>query len=95
MSKMNPNKGNKLGLALGDTARDVLTGFEGVVVAKSEWLNGCMRMTIQPRGLKDGKPIAPEGFDIEQLELVEKADVEMPTKKAGGPMPDPQRGYGM
>lgn len=88
---MNPNKGNAQGIALGDTARDVVTGFEGVVVAITTWLNGCVRLALQPRALKDGKPIESQSFDVEQLELVEKCDAVMPTKKTGGPMPEPQR----
>ena len=42
---------------LGDVAKDTITGFEGVVVAQSKWLHGCVRMTLQPRELKEGKPL--------------------------------------
>jgi hypothetical protein len=33
--------------------------------------------------MKDGKPIDPESFDIEQLEIVEEKHVE--SKPKGGP----------
>jgi hypothetical protein len=89
MSEMNPNRKNRQGIELGDTAKDVVTGFEGVVVARSEWLNGRVRLSIQPRALRDGKPIESQSFDVEQCALVQKCDAKMPTKKAGGPMPEP------
>ena len=91
MESMNPNKGNVQGIALGDTARDIVTEYEGVVIAISTWLNGCVRITLQARGLKDGKPFEHHGCDVEQLVLVKRSAEAMPTKKAGGPMPEPMR----
>ena len=57
-------------VGLGDVVRDTITGFEGVVCAKTEWLNGCVRVQVQPKQLREGKPIEAHTFDIEQLELV-------------------------
>jgi hypothetical protein len=57
-------------LHLGDLIRDTITGFEGVAVHKSEWLNGCVRVGVQPKKLFEGKPVEAQMFDIEQLELV-------------------------
>lgn len=80
--------------ALGDVVEDTVTAFRGVVVAKTRWLNGCIRITVQPQELKDGKPIDALGFDVEQLELVRrKAAKAKPLAQAtGGPMPDVGRG---
>ena len=60
---------------LGDVLRDTITGFTGVAVAKTEWLNGCWRVSLQPKELREGKPIDHIGFDVEQLELVETAPI--------------------
>lgn len=60
----------KSDIKLGDVAKDTITGFEGVVVSRTEWMNGCVRLQLQPQRLKDGKPIESNLFDIEQLELV-------------------------
>ena len=89
-------------IELGDIARDRLTGFEGVVVASTEWLYGCRRLTIQPQTLKDGKPLDTATFDEPQVELVgEKFEryadenATAPANKAatsGGPRPEPERG---
>lgn len=54
-------------MKLGDTLTDSITGFTGVAIARTEWLNGCVRWTLQSKELKDGKPIGPECFDEPQL----------------------------
>lgn len=58
---------------LGDLARDTISGFEGIVTSKTEWLNGCVRIGLSPKRLHDGKRIESEVFDIEQCELIEAA----------------------
>jgi hypothetical protein len=82
-------------LKLGCTAKDTISGFSGTVVAITEWLNGCQRVTIQPREMKDGKPIEPHTFDAEQIEVVEPA-TPRPAGLGGPPIspvgrPDPVR----
>lgn len=57
-------------IVLGCLAKDTVTGFTGIVSSRTEWLNGCIRIGLQPRELKDGKPIESQAFDIEQLEYV-------------------------
>jgi len=82
-------------IKLGDLARDMITGFKGVVIARTEWLNGCARLSLQPRELdKEKRVIMSETFDETQLELVEEEAIKLPgsrTKKAvttGGPRPN-------
>lgn len=77
-------------IKLGQTARDTITGFEGVVVAETKWLHGCVRLTVQPREMKDGKPIESQTFDEPQLETVPKRK-EKGTGDTGGPRPEPTR----
>lgn len=58
-------------LKLGDKVKDRVSGFEGVAIARTVWLNGCVRWTIQPDGLdKDGKLREANTFDDHQLEVV-------------------------
>ena len=73
---------------LGDEVRDSVTGFRGIVVAYCNWLHGCARLTVQPRKLKDGKPIEPITFDELQLELVQE-NRHVPDTRTGGPRPEP------
>lgn len=76
--------------ALGDTLRDHITGFEGVVIARTEWLNGCVRYDLQPPTLdKDGQPVKDVWFDEEQVALRQAAELSVPSH--GGPMPAPSR----
>lgn len=77
-------------LKLGDTARDTISGFTGVVVADTKWLHGCRRLTLQPRELHEGKPVGTETFDEPQLALVPKT-AERGTAAGGGPRPEPTR----
>jgi len=77
-------------IELGDIAKDSITGFEGTVVCISTWLNGCSRLTIQPRKMRLGKPVEPETFDALQLVRVAKGNVT-PQRETGGPRPAPVR----
>ena len=74
-------------ISLGDTVRCIYTGFTGVVVCISEWINGCIRVGIQSSVLKDHKPLEVEWIDSQQLEILSRG-----TKKekaaSGGPMPN-------
>ncbi len=75
---------------LGDIVEDTVTGFKGTVVARTEWLNGCWRIVIQPKGLnKDGKTFDAETYDELQLKVIKpKAPaVGVGNKSTGGPRP--------
>ncbi len=71
-------------IKLGDKVRDRISGFSGVIVAITEWLNGCRRLTISPQVLHEGKPVDTQTFDAEQIEKIE-AVKETPQKPHGGP----------
>ena len=43
-------------LNLGDKAKDKVTGFTGIVTARTVFLNGCVRCGVQSDKLKDGLP---------------------------------------
>jgi len=85
-------------IKLGDVARDSITGFEGVVIARTEWLFGCVRYSLQPQALHDGKPIESQTFDEEQLVWVRSTHepessrgdrIPEPAAATGGPRPEP------
>jgi hypothetical protein len=85
---------------LGQEVKDIITGYKGIVEAITTWLNGCVRITIQPRELdKDGVPKTARTFDADQLEYVGPgltAETAAPDS-TGGPYdapsvrPDPSR----
>lgn len=74
----------------GDLVRDTITGFQGIVVCRAEWLNGCVRATVQPKSLHEGKPVETSSFDVEQLEIVQ-AESPRAVAATGGDRPTPTR----
>jgi len=73
-------------IKLGDKVRCKVSGFEGIAVTRSLYLNGCERWDIQPRVDKDGKPQKGIYVDIQQLERVKEKAVEVKSAKTGGAM---------
>lgn len=69
---------------LGDRAKDIITGFSGVVVSRSQWLNNCNTYGLQPEKLKDGIPQERQHFDEPQIELVTEKVVNG-SRATGGP----------
>jgi hypothetical protein len=63
--------------------QDKLTGFQGICVAYTRWLNGCERLTIQPEALDNMKLLGPETFDESQCFTI-KGRV-YPAAKVGPP----------
>lgn len=74
---------------LRDSVKDQVTGFAGVITARTEYLNGCLQYCVKPTKLKkDGTMTEGEWFDEQQLDLVKKKPA---TKKerTGGPQQTP------
>lgn len=82
-------------IALGDTVRDMVTGFRGMAAAYTRWLHGCERIVIEPPMGKDGKLGEAESFDIQRVEVV-KVGKGAPVARAirREPPGGPQRGDG-
>jgi len=75
-------------IELGCIARDRISGFEGVVTARSEFLNGCVRLGLTPRKRDDdGAPMEAQWFDIEQVEYAAAGlrEVAIAAQQSGGP----------
>jgi hypothetical protein len=61
---------------LGVIAKDLVTGFTGLVTAYAVHLSNCDRAILTPRELKDdGTPKEGFWFDVTHLEFVEGTDV--------------------
>lgn len=76
---------------LGDKVRDRVTLYVGIVMCRSEYLNGCVQYGVQSQHLSDGKPIDPVWFDDKQLDLLKRGVVKTESKRTGGPMPTPKK----
>jgi hypothetical protein len=77
-------------IGLGDEVKDSVTGFTGIAVAVTEWLNGCYRVTVQPRTLDAGKVPASEP----QLEVLQASVIPCGSRDTGGPAPTPRQHAG-
>jgi len=78
-------------IELGMEVKDRVTGFQGIVVHRITFLNGCDRMGVQPKVSKKEMEL-PEvkSFDEPDLEFVANGLYEPPEKpvkekKPGGP----------
>lgn len=83
-------------IELGQKVRDTITGMEGIAIARTEWMNGCVRVTVRPQVLKDGVPVDSQTFDEPQLEVAqdtpaEKAEPRHGPRPAASRAPDPSR----
>ena len=76
---------------IGEILRDKITGFNGVVMVRSEYYTGCTQYGLLPRNLDDkGKISDWEWIDEIRLEtLGEKINVsrEIREQTPGGPAP--------
>lgn len=71
-------------IELGCDVKDKVSGFIGVAVAKHSYLNGCTRITVQPKIDNDGKLPASETFDEPQLEIISSNKING-KNDTGGP----------
>lgn len=55
-------------LKLGQVAKDKITGFQGVIIGRCEYLTGCTQVLIVPQKLgADGKRQDGEWFDEQRV----------------------------
>lgn len=76
-------------IQLGQEVKDKVTGFKGIAVAKTTFLQGCRRIVIQPKVNKEGVMSESQSFDEPDLEVIghgilPKPEPE-PKKPPGGP----------
>lgn len=77
---------------LGDKVRDKVSGFTGTCVAVTNWIDGCVRITVQPPIKKDGTLPEAISFDDGGIEVLKAAQVKLAKDKpTGGPCPEPKQ----
>lgn len=81
---------------IGCYVRDKIQGFEGVVIARTQFLTGCSRVSVAPRmTVLDRKPPDAYNFDEDQIEILDYSKLadnkrtpqqpEQQEEKRGGP----------
>lgn len=81
---------------LGSKAKDIITGFEGIVSGRTEWLYGCTRIALIPKELKDGVPQEEVWFDEQRIELIKESKPKISkdnSAEIGGPKSDPKLNF--
>ena len=73
-------------IKLGDKVRCKVTGFIGVAVARTEFLNGCIQYSIAPKWDKKSSVIPEDvGIDEQSLEVIGlKKKKKSPKKEENG-----------
>lgn len=69
---------------LGDKLKDRITGYEGLVTARHQYLNGCKRYTLDRPLDKDGKVQEAQWFDEAILSFIDEG-IKIEKKNVGGP----------
>jgi len=79
-------------IKLGNRVKDLITGFTGIAVGRTEYLYGCTRIVVEPEDLKDGKLIDAVWFDEQRIVTVEERPIPVSAEHSattGGPHPNP------
>lgn len=76
-------------LELGKKGRDKITGFEGIITGRCQYLTGCDQYSLVPP-VRDGKIEGAQWFDEGRIEIIGEgvtaAEVQAPQR--GGPNRD-------
>lgn len=84
-------------IKLGDKVKCKITGFIGIVVARTEFLNGCIQYNVAPKWEKQKNPMEQEiSIDEQSLEVVkQKIKKKVKKERNGGATTRnfSQRGY--
>lgn len=76
--------------SLGLEARDLVTGFTGIVTAYCQYLTGCTQVAITPKMGADGKLPDTLWFDIQRVETTgEGVSLSVGFSDTGGPQINP------
>ncbi len=80
-------------IKLGARVQDIVSGFKGVVTARTEFLNGCVRCCVAPEKLDKGAVSDGYWFDVQQLKVLteDTPAAKIVQDNTGGPRPDARR----
>ena len=70
---------------LGQKAKDIITGFEGIIVGRAQYLYGCDQYAITPLA-QDGKINDSQWFDEGRIRVIDRGILpeEVQVEKPGG-----------
>lgn len=79
-------------IELGDRVKEVISGATGIVVARTTWLTGCVRLTIEIGLDKVKGEVVRLSEDEERFKIIRKGAYQKARESApAGPMPLPRK----
>lgn len=67
-------------IVLGTRGKDIITGFEGMVLAHAEYFTGCNQTLLTPASLdKDGKRLDAQWFDDSRIVITDSVPFVLPA----------------
>jgi len=63
---------------LGETAKDEITGFKGIITGRCDYITGCDQYMLQPKSIKSSEVPEPKWLDDNRLVIIKT------TKKIKG-----------
>ena len=85
---------SKFKFEMGVPAEDIITGFKGVIISRSQWLTGCNTYGLKPKIDKAGKVQDTQWFDENSIKVNSKKSVKIGSSvdgKTGGPQDTPMQ----
>ena len=73
-------------IELGDTVKDIHSGFVGTAVVYSKFFNGCEQFEVAPKVGKDNRPVDSIGIDIQSLKIVKRGVLGIEIDKINAPI---------
>lgn len=75
---------------LGKEAKDIVTGFSGIIIARVEYMTGCNQYGISRKAGEDGAIHPAEFFDEGRIQIIGDgvAPKDVQAEKKGGPSRD-------
>ena len=70
---------------LGTRVKDRVTGYEGTITARIEYLNGCLQYCVEAKLDKEGKIQKHQYVDEGQLKFIAGPALKLSGKKDEGP----------
>lgn len=70
---------------LGQKAKDVVTGFTGVITGQAKYLTGCTQWLLVPSVKEDGGYRDGNWFDEQRLEVLDETAISFDNSKTPGP----------
>lgn len=75
----------KQDIKLGTKVKCIHTGFTGIAVSKTDYINGCVQYEIVPKITKDNKYPDSVCLDSQSLEIISPKPKPKAKKETGGP----------